>query len=74
MVQHPTHSISKTEDTYMLERLRTLFAPADPFAHDAHFHYHIDESGNRRFCDESACRPTRDPSLWSLPLVSPYRR
>lgn len=50
----------------MFNLLKRL-APREPLP--PHVHFHIDEHGNRRFCDESACRPTQS----ALSLFVPPR-
>jgi len=45
----------------MIRLLKAVFAPgpsASPYVH-----YHPDDQGRMRFCDESACRPANDPLL-----------
>ena len=55
----------------MLRFLSALFAPNDHLSHIVH--YHLDEYGERRFCDESVCRPTNDRSTAPAMLFPPYR-
>jgi hypothetical protein len=54
----------------MFHLLRALF-PAPARLPD-YVHFHIDDSGQRRLCDESACRPPVDP-LGDITLFLPFR-
>jgi hypothetical protein len=42
----------------MLDLIKRLM-PREPLP--AHVHFHVDESGARVLCDESACRPAPRP-------------
>ena len=56
----------------MLRFLSALFAPDDHLSHIVH--YHLDEQGERRFCDESACHPAKDRLTPQQHLLfPPYR-
>lgn len=55
----------------MRRLLVKLFSPSLP--HDHYIHYHFDDDGKRRVCDESACRPTYDPLSDALRLHAPFR-
>jgi len=69
LVQHPRSTERTTKDTPMLRLLTTLFAPHSPYVH-----YHRDDHGRKRFCDESACRPASDQMTRRPPLpFPPYR-
>ena len=56
----------------MLRFLRTLLTASETIS--PYVHYHVDDHGRRRFCDESVCRPARDPLLGVPPTpFLPYR-
>jgi hypothetical protein len=48
----------------MFDLLKRL-APREPLP--AHVHFHLDDHGNRVFCDEAACRPSPRPLALSVP-------
>jgi hypothetical protein len=51
----------------MIRLLKNLL-PREPLP--AHVHFHVDDHGERVWCDESVCRPTRYPN----PLLFPHGR
>lgn len=53
----------------MLQLLKAAFRPSEPSS--PYIHYHLDDHGRKRFCDESACRPANDPLLRRQPLLLP---
>lgn len=56
----------------MLRFFKNLVGPAEPDSR--YIHFHIDDTGMRRVCDESVCRPANDPLLYSMSLpFAPYR-
>jgi hypothetical protein len=48
----------------MIRLFKSLLSPG-PLP--SHVHFHVDDRGNKVWCDESACRPERYPPSPPLP-------
>lgn len=55
----------------MRRLLKALLRPSEGTS--PYIHYHLDDHGHKRLCDESFCRPESDPLLRRPLLFPPYR-
>jgi hypothetical protein len=62
------------ENTHMRRLIDFLFHSEARSSYPCHFH--PDDHGNPVFCDESACHPANDPTLYTprLPFADSYLR